>query len=104
MVTHGDRAWKTIDGAVGANALRRSLGARWSLTPLLDDADVVAKLRDRSAPALLVGGTNDPTWISGIARSLTDHVLELDGADHGLARTDQASKIGAAVDHFARGC
>jgi hypothetical protein len=81
-------------------AAEREWPAVW-LTPLLDDADVVAKLRDRSAPALLVGGTNDPTWNRGVARSLTDHVLELEGADHGLARTDQAPQLGAAVTHFA---
>ena len=48
-----------------------------------------------------MGGTNDPTWNRGVARSLTDHVLELEGADHGLASTHQAPAVGAAVAHFA---
>jgi hypothetical protein len=82
-------------------AAERGWPAVW-LTPLLDDAEVVGALRNRSAPALLVGGTNDPTWNSGVARSLTDHVLELEGADHGLARTEQAEQVGAAVALFAR--
>jgi len=79
-----DRGWKGI----------------W-LTPLLDDDESVAGLRRRTAPALLVGGTADPTWNGALARELSDDVLEVDGADHGLARIDQAQLIADAVRAFA---
>jgi pimeloyl-ACP methyl ester carboxylesterase len=79
-----DRGWKGI----------------W-LTPLLDDDESVAGLRRRTAPALLVGGTADPTWNGALARELSDDVLEIEGADHGLARIDQAPQIADAVRAFA---
>jgi hypothetical protein len=79
-----DRGWKGI----------------W-LTPLLDDHESVAGLRRRTAPALLVGGTADPTWDGALARELSDDVLEIEGADHGLARIDQAQLVADAVHVFA---
>jgi predicted alpha/beta-hydrolase family hydrolase len=54
------------------------------LTPLLDDEVSVAGLRRRRAPALLVGGTADPTWNPALAYTLSPNVLELKGADHGF--------------------
>ena len=71
------------------------------LTPLLDDETTPA-LRRRTAPALLVGGTADPIWDGDLARELSPDVLELDGADHGLARIDQAQQVADAVAAFAR--
>jgi hypothetical protein len=38
-------------------------------------------------------------WDGAIARELGD-VLELDGADHGLARIDQAQQVADAVAAF----
>jgi len=71
------------------------------LTPSLNDPELVAVLRNRTAPTLLVGGTDDPGWDGAAARALSDDVLELDGADHGLARVDQAPEVGAAVAAFS---
>ncbi|GAA3060218.1 hypothetical protein Aglo01_55340 [Actinokineospora globicatena] len=61
----------------------RGLTAVW-LTPVLTDAAVVAGIRANPAPALLVGGTADRFWDGELARSLSPHVLEVDGADHSM--------------------
>jgi pimeloyl-ACP methyl ester carboxylesterase len=82
-------------------AAEREWPAVW-LTPLLADEDTVAALRRRTAPALLVGGTADPMWDSATAHELSGDVVELDGADHGLARTEQAKLVGDAVASFVR--
>jgi hypothetical protein len=70
------------------------------LTPLFDD-ETTPHLRRRSAPALFVGGTADPMWDGALARELSPDVLELDGADHGLARIDQAQQVAHAVALFS---
>ena len=57
-------------------------------------------LRRRTAPALLVGGTADPSWDGALARELSDDVLELDGADHGLARVEHLPPIVDAIEAF----
>ncbi len=69
------------NGAALAN--ERALPAIW-LTPLLNLPWVVRALEGATAPFLLVGGTGDPVWDPEVARRLTPHVLEFDGADHGL--------------------
>ncbi len=86
--------------AAGATA-DRGWPAVW-LTPLLRDDDIVSMLRRRTAPALLVGGTADGSWDGTLARELSDDVLELDGADHGLARAQDLTRIVAAVAAFAQ--
>jgi len=62
----------------------RALPAIW-LTPLLDRPGVVAGLRRVTQPALLIGGTADPTWRPD---ALPEHaqidLAELDGLDHSL--------------------
>jgi hypothetical protein len=71
------------------------------LTPLLAEApEVVDALRARTAPSLFVGGTDDPAWDAAIARGLGD-VLELEDADHGLARVEDAPAIRDAVAAFS---
>jgi hypothetical protein len=50
-----------------AAALAPELPAVW-VTPLLDHLGVVSALKRRSAPQLLVGGTEDPTWRAEVAR------------------------------------
>jgi pimeloyl-ACP methyl ester carboxylesterase len=70
------------------------------LTPLFGD-ETTPDLRRRTAPALFVGGTADPVWDGDLARELSPDVLELDGADHGLARIDQAQQIADAVAAFS---
>jgi pimeloyl-ACP methyl ester carboxylesterase len=71
------------------------------LTPLLHDAPLVAALRARTAPALLIGGTADELWNGRIAREITDDVLELEDGDHTLARVDHLQQIVDAVAAFA---
>jgi hypothetical protein len=73
------------------------------LTPLLDDPLSVANLRRRTAPALLIGGTADPMWIGRVAREISDDVLELEGADHGLAKIEHAQRIVDVVAAFSGG-
>lgn len=87
-------------------AAERGLPAIW-FTPLLTVAPVVGALRRASAPVLLVGGTEDPVWDGRVAREITPHVLEVDGADHGLyvpgrlARsTEVLGRVVTAVEDF----
>jgi pimeloyl-ACP methyl ester carboxylesterase len=72
------------------------------LTPVLEDRELVDALRARTAPTLLVGGTDDPVWRRDVAHGLGE-VLELPGADHGLARIDQAQQVADAVAAFSAG-
>jgi hypothetical protein len=74
---------KSLSTRAAGLAAERSIPAVW-LTPLLDDPESVDGLRRRTAPALLVGGTADPTWDGRLAGELSEDVLELAGADHGL--------------------
>jgi pimeloyl-ACP methyl ester carboxylesterase len=84
--------------AAGACA-ERGLRAVW-LTPLLEDPVCVEMLRSRTAPALLVGGTQDPTWDGELARELSPDVVEIEGADHGLARIADLQTVLDAVAGF----
>jgi hypothetical protein len=61
----------------------RGLAAVW-FTPLLTDEPTVAALRRATGPCLLAGGTADKLWDGQTARSITPHVVEIDGADHGM--------------------
>lgn len=89
-----------IGKSFGTRGAPIDVPAVW-LTPLLAGApDVVEALRARTAPSLLVGGTNDPAWDGDLARELGE-VLELDGADHGLARLEDAHAIWIAVAEFS---
>ena len=71
------------------------------LTPLLTDAGCVTALRRRSAPALLIGGTDDPLWDGRVAREISDDVLELEGADHGLAEPEHGIAVTRAVREWS---
>lgn len=94
-------------GSLGAGvAAERGLPAVW-LTPLLTIAPAAAALRRASAPVLLVGGTADPFWDGALAREITPHVLEVEGADHGmyvpgrLARSAEIlGRVATAVEDF----
>lgn len=61
----------------------RGLAAVW-LTPVLTDEPTVSALRAAEGPCLLVGGTADQLWDGRTARLVTPHVLEVEGADHGM--------------------
>lgn len=73
-------------GAILAAEL--DLPAVW-VTPLIAPGhwygdSIATALRQATAPFLLIGGTADPSWDGDLARSLTPHVFEAEGADHGL--------------------
>jgi hypothetical protein len=74
---------KSLGSYAAPIAAERSLPAIW-LTPLLYDPIVVAALEQAPAPALLVGGTADQSWDGDLARRLSPHVFEVDGANHNL--------------------
>ncbi len=90
---------KSLSTLAAGAAAERSLRAVW-LTPLLRDDRCVEMIRGRTAPALLVGGTADASWDGALARELSDDVLELDGADHGLARVADLPEIVQAIAAF----
>jgi hypothetical protein len=91
---------KSLSTLASGLAADRAWPAVW-LTPLLVE-ETLPGLRRRTAPALFVGGTADESWDRTLARELSDDVLELDGADHSLARIDQAQQIAEAVVTFVR--
>jgi hypothetical protein len=75
---------KSLGSFAATLAAERGLPAVW-LTPLLRDNVVVGALRSSTAPCLLVGGTADVSyWDGALARTLSPHVFEVDGADHGM--------------------
>lgn len=75
---------KSLASEVTDLVAARELPAIW-LTPLLNRPNVVAGLARATQPALLVGGTADPTWRP---QALPEHapldLAELDGLDHSL--------------------
>jgi hypothetical protein len=74
---------KSLGTLAAKLAVERSLPAVW-LTPLLTVPWAVDALERATAPFLLVGGTADSLWDPAVARRLTAHVVEVDGADHGM--------------------
>jgi len=90
---------KSLTTRAAGLAAERGLRAVW-LTPLLNDPESVELLRRRTAPALFVGGAADQSWDGALARELSDDVLELEGADHGLARVADLQPIVDAVAAF----
>jgi hypothetical protein len=90
---------KSLGTLAAGLVAERGWRAVW-LTPLLNHPPFVELLRARTAPALLVGGTNDPAWDGALARELSGDVLELEGADHGLARIEDLPAIVDAIAAF----
>jgi hypothetical protein len=90
---------KSLTTRAAGLAADRAWPAVW-LTPLLNDGASVQMLRRRTAPALLVGGPDDPMWNSDLAREISPDVLELPGADHGLARIEDLRAVADAVAGF----
>ena len=74
---------KSLGTLAATLAAERSMPAVW-LTPLLTVPWAADALGGATAPFLLVGGTADKLWDGALARRLTPHVLEVDGADHGM--------------------
>ena len=90
---------KSLTTRAAGVAAERGIPAVW-LTPLLNDPVSVELLRVRTARALLIGGTADQAWDGALARELSDDVVELDGADHGLARVSDVQAVADAVAAF----
>ena len=88
-----------VGKSLGCYAAPVDTPAIW-LTPRLVDAELVEAMRGKRQ--LLVGGTGDPMWDGAVARELGE-VLELAGADHGLARIDQAPRVAESVAAFSAG-
>lgn len=88
-----------IGKSLGCYAAPVEQPAVW-LTPALVDPELVEAFR-AGGDALFVGGIDDPMWDGALARELSDDVLELHGADHGLARIDQAQQVADAVAAFS---
>lgn len=96
-------------GTLGATSQTPMDAAIW-LTPLLTDAGCAAAIEHRARDGvrqLLVGGTDDELWSSRTAHGLGCEVLEVPGADHGLAIPGDAvrtarvhSEVTAAIDRF----
>jgi hypothetical protein len=81
---------KSLTTLASARAARLGLAGVW-LTPLIGRASppfasmVVEGLRAASERSLLVGGTGDPSWDGGVARSVPNAtVVEIPAADHAL--------------------
>lgn len=73
-------------------AAERGLPAVW-LTPILVAPELVAAIRANPAPQLLVGGSADQLWDSGLARDLVSEtctVVEVPDADHAMMRVGDA--------------
>jgi len=113
-ILHGLQRPLLVGKSLGTHAAilaaEKDLPAVW-ITPLIApgaaDDRLVEALRNSSAPCLLIGGTADPTWDGALARKLTTHVFEAEGADHGLyvpgplaASAAILSRMVTAVEHF----
>lgn len=92
---------KSLGSSASVLAAERSLPAVW-LTPILTVPSVVEALRRATAPLLLVGGTADQWWDSDLARRLSPHVVEVEGANHGMVvpgpLTDSIAVLGRVVE------
>jgi pimeloyl-ACP methyl ester carboxylesterase len=101
------RTGKSLASAAVGLVADRALPALW-LTPLLDQPAVVEGLLRSTAPTMLVGGTDDPTWSPDVlapARSI--EIVELSGLDHSLqvpsdvrASLEALGEAVSAVDRF----
>jgi hypothetical protein len=82
----GDAELTVVVGkSLGSAAAPLVSGAAVWLTPLLGRPEVVEALASASAPALLVGSPDDPTWSDGnVPDNPALDVLELEGLDHSL--------------------
>jgi hypothetical protein len=87
-------------------AAERELPAIW-LTPLLHIEAIADAISRNPAPALLVGGTNDRSWLPEVAAATKKVVVTVVGGDHGLrppgplrAYTEALGDVGTAIEQF----
>lgn len=97
---------KSLGSLAAPVAAERGLPAIW-LTPLLHQETVARTYQEHTAPRLLVGGTGDKMWDGAVARELSPHVCEVEGADHGmflpgpLATSGRVfGEVGTAIETF----
>jgi hypothetical protein len=100
---------KSLGTYAAALAAERELPAIW-LTPLLHVEPIAEAITRNPAPALLVGGTRDPSWLPHVAQATGKTLVTIDGADHGLRPTgplqayaDALGIIGTAMEVFLSG-
>ena len=101
---------KSLASDVADLVAERELPAVW-LTPLLDRPNVRAGIAGATRPALLVGGTADPTWRpDAVPASVLIEQLELAGHDHSLqlprdpiASLASLKKVTKRVERFLGG-
>ncbi len=68
-------------------ASQHGYDAIW-LTPLLGLPEVVEAMSRNAGRQLLVGGTEDPAWDFETARRISEDVVQIKGADHGMFAQD----------------
>ncbi|MEV6305314.1 alpha/beta hydrolase [Actinoplanes sp. NPDC051861] len=97
---------KSLGTHAAALAAERSLPAIW-LTPLLHLDSVSEAISRNPAPALLVGGTADPSWLPEAATATGKTVVTIPDADHGLrppgplrAYTNALGTVATAIEDF----
>lgn len=98
---------KSLTSEAAGIAAERELPAVW-LTPLLDRPGILAALGRATRPALLVGGTADPTWRPDAVPENAlvqieelpelDHSLQLPGDPHHSLKMLQ--KVAKRIDRF----
>jgi hypothetical protein len=77
------------------------------LTPLTHIEPIAEAITRNPAPALLVGGTRDPSWLPHVAEATGKTLVTIEGGDHGLrppgplrAYTDALGAVGTAMEMF----
>lgn len=91
---------KSLGTYCAALPATQAIPAIW-VTPVLTVPQVAEPLRDQRAPFMLVGGTADELWDGPLARQLTDHVVEFEGADHGLFVPGPLERSAQNIAHLA---
>ena len=97
-----------IGKSLGSAAAPMVSGPAIWLTPLLIRPEIVESILAATAPTLLVGSPDDPTWNGGVkSDNPALEVLELEGLDHALqvsgdplASLDVLRDVTAHVDRF----
>jgi hypothetical protein len=97
---------KSLGTYAAALAAERKLPAIW-LTPLLHIEPIAEAITRNPAPALLVGGTCDRSWLPNVAEATGKTLVTIEGGGHGLrppgplrAYTDALGAIGTAMEVF----
>lgn len=97
---------KSLGSYAAALAAERELPAIW-LTPLLHLEPIADAITRNPAPALLVGGTGDRSWLPQVAEATGKTLVTIDGGDHSLrppgslrAYTDALGAVGTAMAAF----